>query len=276
MYNRGMTVKAAPTTIFDCHLHIIDPQFPLQPNHGYTPGPFTCEHYRQRVSGLPVIGGAVVSGSFQAFDQTYLVAALAKLGPGFVGVTQLPHDASDQQILELDRRGVRALRFNVKRGGSEDIAHLQKLAWRVFELADWHVELYIDAEQLGALGSQLSQLPALSIDHLGLSQAGLPQLLRLVEGGARVKATGFSRCDLNIARTLQQIATINPGALMFGTDLPCTRAPRAWSTRDLEVLVEALDEALLPAVFAGNALELYRLSTSGKTTLEAGKTGSSK
>lgn len=252
---------SAPTVLFDSHLHIIDPRFPMRPNNGYIPPSFSCEEYWQRLRSLPVVGGAVVSGSFQGFDQQYLVAALAKLGPGFVGVTQLPHDVSDRTILELNRQGVRALRFNVKRGGSEKVRHLQALASRVYEIAGWHIELYIDSQQLEGLSSQLSQIPALSIDHLGLSRAGLPQLLRLVEGGARVKATGFSRGDLNIAETLRQIAAINPQALMFGTDLPCTRAPRAWDERDFEVLCNALDETQLPRVLASNALEFYRIAS---------------
>jgi predicted TIM-barrel fold metal-dependent hydrolase len=275
MYNPFMLARPVPTAIFDCHLHIIDPRFPLQPNHGYTPLPFSCDDYRQRISSLPVIGGAVVSGSFQAFDQHYLVAALRELGPGYVGVTQLPHDVSDQQILELDRQGVRALRFNVKRGGSGDIAHFRSLAWRVHEIAGWHVEFYIDSQQLDTLGDLLSQLPAISIDHLGLSRAGLHQLLGLVEGGARVKATGFSRCDLDIKQTLRQIAAINPRALMFGTDLPCTRAPRIWDPRDLEILCNALDEALLPGVLAGNALEFYRARRARPATPEADNPGGS-
>ncbi len=275
MYNPPMLARYSPTAMFDCHLHIIDPRFPLLPNHGYTPSPFSCDDYRQRISSLPVIGGAVVSGSFQAFDQDYLLAALRELGPGYVGVTQLPHDVSDQQILELDRRGIRALRFNVKRGGSGDIEHLQKLAWRVYEIAGWHVELYIDSQQLDALGSLLTQLPAISIDHLGLSRAGFHQLLGLVEAGARVKATGFSRCDLDITQALQQISAINPRALMFGTDLPCTRAPRTWNPRDLEILCSALDEELLPGVFAGNALEFYRVDSARQATPETDDSGGS-
>lgn len=53
------------------------------------PGPFTAVDYRDRVAGLGVAGGAVVSGSFQGFDQSYLVGALAALDPTLVGVTQL-------------------------------------------------------------------------------------------------------------------------------------------------------------------------------------------
>lgn len=96
--------------VFDAHFHIIDPRFPLIANHGYLPPAFSASDYAQ-VRPASVLAGAVVSGSFQAFDQSYLVDALEQLGPTYVGVTQLPHTVTDAEILELDRRGVRAVRF---------------------------------------------------------------------------------------------------------------------------------------------------------------------
>jgi hypothetical protein len=65
-------------------------------NQGHVLQPFTVADYRARVAALGVRGSAVMSGSFQADDQTYLRAALAELGEGFVGVTSLPGAASDQ------------------------------------------------------------------------------------------------------------------------------------------------------------------------------------
>lgn len=244
--------------VFDSHLHIIDPRFPLIPNNAYLPPAFSCADYRQRTSSLEVLGGAIVSGSFQGFDQDYLVAALAELGNGFVGVTQLPAEAADDTVLELDRAGVRAVRFNIKRGGSEHIRHLDRMARRVHELAGWHIELYVDSSQLDPLLPTLNRLPAVSIDHLGLSRSGWRSLLQLVECGARVKASGFSRGDLNIVDAVRQITDINPNALMFGTDLPCTRAPRPFGEDDLRVLYDALDDGLRHKVFVENALDFYR------------------
>ena len=85
--------------LFDTHLHIIDNHFPLIPNNRYLPDAFTCEDYLNRMKGYTLAGGAIVSGSFQAFDQTYLVDALKRLGPSFVGVTQLPATVSDEELL---------------------------------------------------------------------------------------------------------------------------------------------------------------------------------
>jgi predicted TIM-barrel fold metal-dependent hydrolase len=244
--------------LFDAHLHIIDPRFPLVANQGYTPDPFTVADYRQRVSGFNCIGGAVVSGSFQAFDQQYLLDALRRLGPTFVGVTQLPASASDRQILALDAMGVRAVRFNLKRGGSEDVAQLDRLARRVHELVGWHAELYADAATLHELRGTLLSLPAVSVDHLGLSRAGLPLLLKLAEQGVRVKATGFGRVDFDVGDALRRLYAANPAALMFGTDLPCTRAPRAFHDADVQVVFDALGDTTAKQVLSANALRWYR------------------
>ena len=103
---------------FDSHFHIIDNRFPLVANQGYLPDNFTCTDYLERARKLKIAGGAIVSGSFQAFDQTYLVAALEELGPTFVGVTQLPASVPDKEIMRLNAAGVRGVRFNLRRGGS--------------------------------------------------------------------------------------------------------------------------------------------------------------
>lgn len=244
--------------IFDAHLHIIDPRFPLQENEGYLPPPFTVADYRARTANLNVIGGAVVSGSFQGFDQDYLTAALAELGDGFVGVTQLPAATPDSEILRLDEAGVRALRFNVRRGGSEDIDRLEAFANRVYDLAGWHVELYIDSTRLDDLYDTLLRLPAVSIDHLGLSARGLPSLLRLVERGLYVKATGFGRVDFDVAETLRALCDANPYAVMFGSDLPSTRAPRPFSDSDISLIINALGDDMARRVLCDNAKILYR------------------
>ena len=212
------------------------------------------------MAGLGVAGGAVVSGSFQGFDQTYLSAALAALGPTFVGVTQIPGDTADAEIRRLDAMGVRAVRFNIRRGGSADITDLDRLARRVHDLAGWHAEIYVDAAELAPLYPVLSGLPKISIDHLGLSASGFPQLLRLVEGGACVKATGFGRIDRHPAEAMNRILDINPHALVFGTDLPSTRAARVFTDSDLTSLPELIDPRHLDDVLWNNAAALYRVS----------------
>ena len=243
---------------FDCHFHIIDKNFPVVSNQGFMPDAFTSEGYLERVKAVDLCGGAVVSGSFQAFDQSYLFHALKVLGPTFVGVTQVPQTVSDQELKELNNAGVRAVRFNVKRGGSEEIQHLEKMARRVHELVGWHTELYVDSTELADLFETLISLPAVSIDHIGLSKAGFPTLLKLAEKGVRVKATGFGRVDFEVGPALVDLYRANPKALMFGTDLPSTRAPRPYQDDDYTLVLETLGEEKAANVFYKNAIEFYR------------------
>jgi len=249
-----------PRALFDAHLHIIAAGFPLIANDGYLPPRFDCEAYLQRMADYHVLGGAVVSASFQGFDTGYLLAALERLGPGFVGVAQLPASVGDEAVLALAAAGVRGVRFNLRRGGSAHLEELEALAWRVHALAGWHVELYADAAQLVPFFTLLTALPRVSIDHLGLSHAGLPTLLRLAERGVYVKASGFGRVDLAVPTALRELHAANPAALMFGTDLPSTRAPRAYRDADIDLVVASLGEAGAARVLHDNARDFYRLT----------------
>lgn len=243
--------------VFDGHLHIIDPRFPLEPNRGYLPAPFTVENYLERTKTLDVVGGAVVSGSFQAFDQGYLNDALERLGSSFVGVTQLPVSVPDEEVLRLHAAGVRAVRFNLYRGGSESLDQLERLAFRVHDLAGWHTELYVDSKDLPELEPRLAALPRVAIDHLGMTRDGSSALLRLVGRGVKVKATGFGRVRLDVSKALREIAAVGPGALIFGTDLPGTRAERPFEEADVDLIVESLGEPLADRVLRENALDVY-------------------
>jgi predicted TIM-barrel fold metal-dependent hydrolase len=243
--------------VFDTHLHIIDKGFPLISNQGYIPDYFSCKDYLKSVDSLDVIGGAIVSGSFQGFDQSYLIDAIKTLGENFVGVTQLPYDTSDEEIIRLNELGVRALRFNVNRGGSEDISRLDYFSRRVYELVNWHTELYINSNQLSEVITIIERLPAVSIDHLGLSKRGFMDLLSLVEKGIKVKATGFGRIDFDPIEAIKTIYSLNPDALMFGTDLPSTRAERPFQLSDIDLIINALEEQQAEKVLYKNALNWY-------------------
>ncbi|STX28408.1 (2-pyrone-4,6-)dicarboxylic acid hydrolase [Legionella beliardensis] len=247
--------------LFDSHFHIIDPSFPLVPNQGYLPSPFSCEDYLQAMAKfqLDVIGGAIVSGSFQAFDQSYLLAALKTLGSTFVGVTQLPLDVDDQTILQLNEAGVRAIRFNIKRGMQLTLNEIQSFGARCYELAKWHSEFYLDASNLPDMAPMLLKLPQVSIDHLGLSKAGFPHLLKLIDKGIYIKATGFSRVDFPVLLGLRQIIAVNSDCLMFGTDLPGTRAPKPFDEADMQIITDNFPKDIINKIFYQNALRFYRV-----------------
>jgi predicted TIM-barrel fold metal-dependent hydrolase len=222
--------------LFDSHCHIIDHRFPIVANQGYVPP------------------------AFQANDQTYLEDVLPRLGAGWVGVTQVPHDHPDAEIARLAAIGVRAVRFNMFRGRIDSVDDLVALATRCHDVAGWHAEIYADAASLAPHVARLSRLPQLSIDHLGMTEAGLPVLLDLIAAGCKVKATGFGRVQMDVATALERIAAASPDALVFGTDLPSTRARRPFTPADIDLVEKTLGPELAHKAFCTNPLALYRVA----------------
>ncbi len=243
--------------LFDSHCHIIDPRFPIVANQGFSPEPFPLEDYLAESRPLGVVAGAIVSGSFQANDQTYLEDCLPRLGSGWAGVTQIPNDCPDAEIARLNGIGVRAVRFNLFRGRLDSVDDIVALATRVHGVAGWHAELYVDAASLAPHVARLSKLPQISIDHLGMTEAGVPVLLDLVAAGCKVKATGFGRVKLDVPATLEAIAVKSPDALMFGTDIPSTRAARPFQPSDIDLVEKVLGPELTRKAFWDNPVALY-------------------
>jgi len=262
--------------LFDSHCHIIDHRFPIVANQGYSPPNFPLDEYLAATRPLGVVAGAVVSGSFQANDQTYLMDILPKLGAGWVGVTQIPNDCPDPEITKLDALGVRAVRFNLFRGRIDSVDDIAALATRVHSVAGWHAEIYADAAALRPHVDRLSKLPQLCIDHLGMTEAGVPVLLDMVAAGCKVKATGFGRVKLDVPATLEAIAKKSPDALVFGTDIPSTRAARPFQPSDIDLVEKVLGPALAQKTFWDNPIALYRIDrTANDPVVEAPTTGES-
>src|SRR5699024_8140722 len=104
---------------------------------------------------------------------------------------------------------------------------------------------------------KIEKLPAISIDHLGLSEEGLPHVLKLVDQGVRVKATGLGRVELRVKNALQQIYDTNPDALMFGTDLASPRAKTRFDRADIELIQSIFDEQATDKILYTNAQNWY-------------------
>ena len=245
-------------TVFDSHFHIIDYRFRMSENKGFYPPEFTLDNYLQKTKkmGLDVIGGAVVAGSFHGEDVEHIKDTLNRLGKNFVGVINLPSKISREKVIELDKIGVRALRFNLFRMGGWNASDIERIAKFVYEVAGWHVEFYISSKEIPYLCSLLLKLPKLSIDHMGLSIEGLKELLLLVEKGVMVKATGFGRLDAPPQVFIKEILKVNPYSLMFGTDMPSTRAAKPFERQDLELLLDVAGE-YAPFVLFKNAFRFY-------------------
>jgi len=244
--------------LIDAHFHVFDPRFPLPGHDGFVPAAFTVADYLAQVRPLGVTGGVLVAASTHGLDPAPILGALAELGPRFVAVLNADPATDDAALRRLAGAGVRGLRHNLYRGmGSLDAA--LDLAQRARDAAGLHAQVYADAAALAPALPRLRRMaPWLVLDHLGMTGAGLPAVLDLVAAGAKVKATGFGRVELDVPVALARIAAIRTDALIFGTDLPSTRARRPFEAADIMLLREALGPAAAPAL-EGNARAFYDL-----------------
>jgi len=243
--------------IFDSHFHIINPKFPLVENNGYLPPDFTVENYKKKVQSYGIAGGAIVSGSFQKFDQEYLLDALKSFGKNYFGVANIPIVMKKSELERLNQSNIRAVRFNLKRGGSESLENLVELSNNLYDKYGWNTELYVDSKNLKELKTTLEKIPKFSIDHLGLSKAGLSELYYWAEKGVKIKATGFGRLDFNPTEVMKRIHSINPNSLMFGTDLPSTRAKRPFTFDHLKLIKDSFSESEQKKILYENAIKWY-------------------
>lgn len=243
--------------IFDSHFHIINPKFPLVENNGYLPPSFTVENYRKKVKDYGIVGGAIVSGSFQKFDQEYLLDSLKTFRKNYFGVANIPIEMKNSELEKLNESNIRAVRFNLKRGGSESLENMVELSNKLHNNYGWHTEFYVDSKDLKELKTTLEQIPKFSIDHLGLSKNGLMDLYYWAEKGIKIKATGFGRVDFNPITVMKKIYLINPDSLMFGTDLPSTRAKEPFTYEHLKRLKDNFSEEEQRKILYQNAKDWY-------------------
>jgi hypothetical protein len=62
---------------------------------------------------------------------------------------------------------------------------------------------------------------------------------------------------LDVPRTLERVARKDPSALVFGTDLPSTRAGRPFMPSDIDLVEKVLGHDLAEKAFWDNPLALY-------------------
>jgi predicted TIM-barrel fold metal-dependent hydrolase len=249
--------------IFDGHFHIIDPAFPLVENNGFIPDYYVIKEYREelRRMDIDVIGGAVVSGSFQGYHQDYFNAALTELGENFIGITQLPIDISDQEIRFLDATGIKGIRFNLYRGIDTSLDDIERLSKRVYNLCNWKTEFYLNVDTVDTnLDKLIHSLPKVSIDHLGMGRHSIDKLKKYLSNNIPIRVTGFGRLkyDRNELKSiLVQLHAENSEGLIFGTDLPSTRADYRFSINDILLLEEIFNAQDVEKILYKNGMKWY-------------------
>lgn len=220
----------------DTHAHIFLRSLPMVANRRYTPSyDAGLMRYMQVLADNDVGCGVLVQPSFLGYDNSYLLDALDRYPTALRGVVVVPSEISDDDLVDMNQRGVVGIRFNTI---GRDIAEIgsadsRSLIRRVGQLG-WHIEVQARGQDLPAVFRQLESFDGhLVIDHfglpdpaLGLRDPGFRQLLREGDNGRTfVKLSAGYRCHgLDVAPLAGALlATLGPRRLLWGSDWPWTQ-----------------------------------------------------
>ena len=190
-----------PAGAVDAHNHVFGPEakFPFAPKRKYTP----CDAPKEKLFALHEFLGfdktVIVQATCHDTDNRALVDALATSNGKAKGVAFVGEEITDDELKELDRAGVKGVRFNfIKRlvdSTPKDV--MQRIAKRIADLG-WHIVIYFEHADLDEMGPFLKSLPtALVFDHMacpdregGRRGQALPEL---AEGARRQQDAGSPR-----------------------------------------------------------------------------------
>src|SRR3984957_6715219 len=122
------TLKAPPNAT-DCHHHIYDSRFPVDPTATLRPGDATVADYRLLQQRIGTTRHVVVQPSTYGVFNDGLVEALGEFGAWARGVAVINTSVTDAELKRLDGARVRGIRFNLATpGGATSMDMLEPLA----------------------------------------------------------------------------------------------------------------------------------------------------
>lgn len=264
----------APANATDCHHHIYDSRFPVDPGATLRPGDATVADYRALQGRIGTTRHVVVQPSTYGVDNRCLLDALAQFGPGARGVAVVNTSVTDAELHQLHAAGVRGIRFNLVQAGATTLAMVAPLAARAHALG-WHIQVHALSAMIVANADLWQNLPCqIVFDHMGRplpAQGVNDPVVGLLSDLARqqkawVKLSGVymvsrvgppSYADgTPIAQAYLKAA---PDRMVWGSDWP---HPTETRKPDDAILFDLLgqwapEEALRTRILVGNPAQLY-------------------
>lgn len=283
---------APAPAVCDSHVHVFDPvRFAYLTPRRFTPGEATVTQLLAHMRRLELARVVLVQPSVYGADNACLLDALRVLGARARGVAVLSRHTSAAEIAGLAAAGVRGARLNlvVDQLETPTIALLQLSEIEDRMPANWHVQLHVSQNMLGALAPHMRQSPRTYVlDHMGLPDVASgtrskawTDLLQLMQGGrlyVKLSAPYLLSRQPPPHEDLQpfvaSLASTRADRLLWGSNWPHTqgsaRAPSA-GLDSVEAFREVDDRDWLAscrqaagaehrAVLSQNAARLYEFS----------------
>jgi predicted TIM-barrel fold metal-dependent hydrolase len=271
---RKPTYTALPGTT-DTHFHIFGPmdQYPLSSKRMYNPPVATVEDYRTMAATLGIERMVVVQASVYGSDNSCLLDSIGQLGARQTrGISVVDQSINLKQLQDMDRAGVRGIRFNAITGVTP-VEWLPALA-KMIEPLGWHIQLWITSARLLEISELLKTISVpIVLDHMGQFpvEAGVAgpefqNILRLLGGGrCWIKLIGYRVSNMapafgDLLEPAKAVIAAAPERCLWGTDWPhiyLEGRPMPNTADLLELTAGRLSPADRQRVFVDNPAQLY-------------------
>ena len=268
-----------PKNATDAHCHVFGPRdiFPYHADATYWPPDNGKNELIKLHDYLGIERAVIVQASCHGLDNRAMLDAIATSNGAYKGVCIANKDFTDKQFEELNKGGVRGVRFNFVKhlGGAPDLVGMKNVLERVKQYG-WHLVIHVNAEDIIAYESFFNQFEDMQIivDHMGrvptdsgIDQPAFKVLLDFmqrenwwvkVSGSERISKSGPPFYDaIPYAQSLIQTA---PDRILWGTDFPHPNIkehmPNDGHLVDL-VSLFTNDESLRKKILVDNPARLY-------------------
>ena len=156
----------APPNACDCHHHIYDARYPVDPKAVLRPGDALVEDYRAFQKRIGTSRNVVVTPSTYGVDNRVTLDAVAAFGPQARAVVVVNDTVSDAELKRMHEQGARGIRFNFAPAGATTPEMIEPLSKRVNELG-WHIQINAPAAKIIEIMPILDRVPSpIVFDHL--------------------------------------------------------------------------------------------------------------
>jgi len=188
----------APANACDCHMHIYDAKYPVDPKATLKPADALVADYKLLQKRIGTSRNVVVTPSTYGTDNRVTLDAIAQIGPTARGVAVVDATVTDAELKRLNGIGIRGIRFNLVQAGATTAEMIEPLSRRVNDLG-WHIQIHMKGEQIAGIEDLLLRVPSpIVFDHLGrlaqpnaLDNPGFKTISKLIDKGRTwVKLSG--------------------------------------------------------------------------------------
>jgi len=269
-------LKVPPNTA-DCHHHIYDSRFPIDPSATLLPPDASIADYRLLQKRLGTTRNVVIQPSTYGVNNSGLVSVLKQFGLSTTrGVAVVNTSVSDEELKNLNAAGVRGIRFNLVQKGATSMDMVMPLSKRINPLG-WHIQVNATPETIRAGADVWNSIPCpVVFDHIGhlraVNEPAVNVVLKLMKKGTGwVKLTGAYQETKVGPPTYSDMIDIGrlfvkeaPQQLVWGTDWPhptekVDHKPDDAILLDL-MLAWAPDMSVRNRIFVDNPARLYGFS----------------